>query len=613
MGVLNGQMHIADSWGSVFFSVEEYKRPKFEVVANPAGGAYRLNGPVTVTGQAKAYAGSSVDGAQVKYRVVRTTNYPYWFGWWGFWCPSSPDMEITNGTTVTNDTGGFSVTFKAIPDPAVAKSYSPTFTYSVSFDVTDMNGETRSGAGSVTVGYAALSLSVDVPRQVNKAGDTAFALTAANLSGVPEPTKGTVRVFRLKGPDQPLRKRLWEKPDLFTIDKKDFLKEFPSLPYADEDLVMNWPREKMVIEKNFDTKTERQIVLPELREWPQGAYLLEATAKDTFGQEVKEVRYFTLFSAREQSMPLPMCEWFAKIKDQGEPGEKAVFCIGSGEQSVPVLYEVEHKGTIVKKEWFTLSAGQRTVEIPIEEDYRGNFGVHFSYVKSGRAYRHDETVTVPWTNKELSFSFETFRDKLLPGQKEEWKIRIAGFKKDKVAADPGDDVHLGTMQFAAEQGIAMSGKTRGHLDEAGPGRIDLQLEMEGTANQSGCREDAAGIMRQLSEKRRAMRYSGCFHVDVVPAVGSDPFVGEDGDDVNPADRVDLAVDEVFVSFHVLFHDDVFAAGTAEILVKPFRPGVLFESADSTVAVAAVGLQDETAERWLLTGRKHLRRGADQAR
>ncbi|MBS1656339.1 MAG: alpha-2-macroglobulin, partial [Bacteroidetes bacterium] len=42
---------------------------------------------------------------------------------------------------------------------------------------------------------------------------------------------------------------------------------------------------------------------------------------------------------------------------------------------------------------------------------------------------------VPWSNKELQISYESFRDKTLPGSEEKWKVKISGYKKEKVAAE----------------------------------------------------------------------------------------------------------------------------------------------------------------------------------
>ena len=46
-------------------SVEEYKRPKFFTEIKKPEGTYRVNDMITVTGNAKAYAGNNIDGAKV--------------------------------------------------------------------------------------------------------------------------------------------------------------------------------------------------------------------------------------------------------------------------------------------------------------------------------------------------------------------------------------------------------------------------------------------------------------------------------------------------------------------------------------------------------------------
>ncbi len=77
-GLLGGQMSIrdADHTGQADFSVEEYKRPKFFVEFDSLKGSYALNQEVNIKVFAKAYAGNNIDGAAVKYRVVRRAEVP---------------------------------------------------------------------------------------------------------------------------------------------------------------------------------------------------------------------------------------------------------------------------------------------------------------------------------------------------------------------------------------------------------------------------------------------------------------------------------------------------------------------------------------------------------
>jgi hypothetical protein len=47
------------------------------------------------------YTGAAVDGAEVKYRVVREVRMPWWWGWWSRG-PQSQSQEIAHGTARTN-------------------------------------------------------------------------------------------------------------------------------------------------------------------------------------------------------------------------------------------------------------------------------------------------------------------------------------------------------------------------------------------------------------------------------------------------------------------------------------------------------------------------------
>ena len=122
MGVLTGQMFVRNPTGSKYFSVEEYKRPKFEVKFDPVEGSFKLNDKVKVSGNAKAYAGSNIDGAEVRYRVTRRASFPWWFGWWRGGYSGNNAMEILNGTTTTDENGNYEIEFEAIPDKSIPTS-----------------------------------------------------------------------------------------------------------------------------------------------------------------------------------------------------------------------------------------------------------------------------------------------------------------------------------------------------------------------------------------------------------------------------------------------------------------------------------------------------------
>ncbi|MDY0152902.1 MAG: MG2 domain-containing protein, partial [Candidatus Cloacimonas sp.] len=131
--VLTGLMRIQTNWGSTSFSVEEYKRPRFEVTFDKPQETFKLNQDVTVKGKAMSYAGFPIDNAQVSYRILRQPKYPYWFWWWGP-SPSSEQKEIAHGQAQTDEKGEFTLTFLAAGDDTVLSSYNPYFMFTISAD-----------------------------------------------------------------------------------------------------------------------------------------------------------------------------------------------------------------------------------------------------------------------------------------------------------------------------------------------------------------------------------------------------------------------------------------------------------------------------------------------
>jgi hypothetical protein len=434
-GVLNGQMHLSNTYGTHYISVEEYKRPKFEVAINPVKGSFRLNDKVTITGNAKSYTGAVLDGAEVKYRVSRNARYNWWWWYYRGGAPSSSAMEITSGTTQTKEDGTFTFDFNAIPDLSLSKEECPSFSYTVYVDVTDINGETRSASYTLNVGYQSLMIDLDLPSQVNFTAKDEFNLSTKNLNGQDEAADVKLVVHRLQPNNRIIRNRLWGKPDKFILSEEEYLKKFPNDEYANESSPNRFSVKEKTKEAVLSTKEKVKINLSALGINKAGVYHIELYLKDKYGEEVKEERYIEVFNPDSKDLLKPCAEFFTVLKDKCEPGEKASYLIGSSYENVEVLMEIEHENKIEKKEWIKLSNEQRVIEIPVLEKHRGNFAVHFTFIKNGRSYTHTQIITVPHTNKQLDITFETFRDKLLPGQQEEWRLKIKDKKGDKVAAE----------------------------------------------------------------------------------------------------------------------------------------------------------------------------------
>lgn len=433
---LTGSMHIQDNKNSKYFSVEEYKRPKFEVEFAPIEGSFKIGQKIEVKGNAQAYAGSNIDGADVQFRVTRSSNFnPWTYYRWGYYPPQSSPVEIKNGTLKTNENGEFTIDFNALEDPTINKKFYPLYSYEIHADVTDVNGETRSGSQYVSVGYNCLNLNLRIDETIERSGSNEFTVSTTNLNGQKTPAKGTIQVTALVEPDRVFREQFWDRPDLPSITEREHRSLFPNDAYDDEDKVKNFKKGAQVLSLNFDTEKTDTVIFSGMKTWKAGRYLVKTTSIDAFGETVEEVQYITLLDKSAKENSLSEMWKMTPLKTVCEPGESAEFLISTAAEDLTVLYEVELRGEIISKELIKLSKGQKSIKIPVREEYRGNFSVSFTAIKHGRLHNSRHLIFVPYSNKELDISFETFRNKLVPGAPEEWKLIIKGPNGTKVAAE----------------------------------------------------------------------------------------------------------------------------------------------------------------------------------
>ncbi len=440
-GVMNGQFSLVDSVtnAAYSFSVEEYKRPKFFTEIQKPKGTYRVNDSIKVTGKAKAYAGNNIDGAKISYRVVRKIRYPIWWGW-GYYkrggFGNNEEVEITNGNTETDAKGEFNITFKALPDESVDKKDQPTFYYEVSADVTDINGETRSGNTSVAVAYHMLQLNIDMPEKMPGDSLTSLIIRSTNLNDIFEKARVNVTFTRVKSPDQIFRDRYWEMPDQFTMSRDEYYSFFPFDVYKDEDKVQNWPLAEKFIDGSDSTQENGRWPLA-VSHWQPGWYKIVAAAKDKYGEAVKAEKFIRL-TGNGTDEKIADAVSVNVTKGKAEPGEMISYSIRSGFPNVWMIQSVSRMGkSNINSPLHQISSSVLPIAIslPVSEEDRGGMAMSYAFVMNNRVYNGNEYFSIPWSNKDLNISYETFRDKLLPGSEEKWKVKITGYKGDKVAAE----------------------------------------------------------------------------------------------------------------------------------------------------------------------------------
>ncbi len=413
-GLLNGEMHLQTDDGSLSFAVEDYKRPTFLVTLDSVPGRPRLGAPLTVGGRARAYAGPATDGATVRYRITRRALWPlYGYGVGGGRGiyppgPRGGSREIAHGTTTTDAEGRFALSFTPPlePRPAGRGGWEPGFLFEITADVTDAAGETRTGTRAVTIGPNPLSLQLIGPEQVDKqAGPPAlppFRLLSLNATGEPLPAAGTLRL---------LARRYRSNP--------------PGVPGPTPETEANEAAPEVVQTLAFDTKTSPDLDLrAALAALPTGRYRLEALAAGPDSARAR--RDFVLYDSKAATVPYATPDWFVALADTVDPGQRTDVLLGSREPEARILLEVERGGRLLRHEWLTLRAGEQR-RVALESgpaDARGPLYIHATQVRDNHFYTHLATVQVAERPQPLRISLATFRDKLLPGQRETWRLTI---------------------------------------------------------------------------------------------------------------------------------------------------------------------------------------------
>lgn len=377
---LTGYFSLRAADTSVSFKVEEYKRPTFDVTFEPVKVEYQAGDSIEVVGMAKTFAGAPVQHARVHYSISRSYA---WF--WRFMGRSSARWE---GEAMTDAEGKFSVPVHFEIDSDRRESPLWYYTYHIQADVTDGAGETQQANLSLPLGSTSMVLNMDnLPDHWVKEKKPEIKLTAMNLSGEPVDTPVTYQVVEME-------------------KRKD-------------------GQEKEGRKVLTGTVQANKSFLPEaIYALPSGNYRLKLSAKDTQGRECTASKNFLLFSLNDKRPPIATTDWFYQDGLEFDAASPATIYIGSSEKNVYLLYDVFAGNKRLESKRIQLSDSVAGFRFPYKKEYGDGILVSLAFVKDGRLYSHHAQIMKPAPEKKLQLKWTTFRDKLRPGQQEEWKLTV---------------------------------------------------------------------------------------------------------------------------------------------------------------------------------------------
>ncbi|MRI63193.1 hypothetical protein EDM00_04175 [Ornithobacterium rhinotracheale] len=394
-----------------YIKVEEYKRPNFEVKLDKYEGQATLNQTVDITGTVTSYAGANIPNANVEYNVRRIE-----FESFRYYNPSKTGVQIKSGKTETDSEGKFKISFDANSGaPASKVKY---YSYDVRVKVTDPSGETHSAAKRYSFSNAPFYISTQTKDVELSSSFKEIDIQTYNINNQPVSEKVKVEVYAFE-PDERILIPFGNDVDYEILPKSEFVKQMPHVPYLGDTLKVK----NLVFAKDYTTQENTKFQLPQKLE--AGRYKILVSQKVN-GTDIKSEQIVTVVD--DQSLKINENTFFIAQFDRDKefaPGEKAVIYFGSETKGGHVKVEIFGKEKVLLKREFVPVYGKLIrYEVPIKEEYRGDISMTLTFEKFNYTKKEIFTILVPFNNKKLEITTESFRSLIEPGKGEKWKFKV---------------------------------------------------------------------------------------------------------------------------------------------------------------------------------------------
>ncbi len=370
-GLLNGRFTVRANNTSTTISVEEYKRPTFQVEFDEYKASYQQGDTVRAKGKAMSYAGVPVQGAKVKYTVSRQVAF-WWltYSWYwegGYFGNGRTKEVVKEGEAVTGDDGTFEVEMP-MTLPEDDGKYPMYYSFVAETEVTDVAGETHHGSMSLPLGTKATALTCSMPQKVRSDQMPQVTFSRRNAAG--KEIEGQVK-YRVDGGK-------WQ--------------ECPA--------------------------NEAQPTAP----WKlkSGEHRLEATCGDDSVDMT-----FVVFGLDDTKPATTTHDWFYVSESQfPNDGTPVTLQVGASDPDLHIVYAIYAADQIIERGVVKKSGELLNRKLKYKEEYGNGLLLSYAWVKDGVCYSHQQTIKRPMPDKKLRLTWETFRDRLTPGQQEEWRLKV---------------------------------------------------------------------------------------------------------------------------------------------------------------------------------------------
>jgi alpha-2-macroglobulin len=387
-----------------YFSVEEYKRPEFEVKINDSDEILQYNKTIRIKGNVRYYSGEQVANAPLQYKVFRRPYYPFMIER-SMISYGVPSVEIASGTLTSDENGEFEIPFLSAPDYKRGDKYPSVFRVEVS--ARDSGGRTIIQGKEFKAGKNPYVFDIIKKKGFFTADKNAeLSVNLLNLNN--SPVSGTAR-YAL---------HLLEDFSAISTQKTPVPIRYPKNFNSDdrgelERYYENVPDGKTIKGGlvGFDGKKPYELKFPNLK---QGIYRFSINIKDKDGNEQEQDIILISVNPKNKTVNLPLPAITLSEYDAYVQGETARVLLGAEKLKGVKYVETYFDDHLVSSKMS--EGGISLIDLPITKDFDTALTLKWFGASDYEIRNGSVNISVSRPDKELKLSLNSPKS-VKPGEK----------------------------------------------------------------------------------------------------------------------------------------------------------------------------------------------------
>ncbi|MCX6223666.1 MAG: MG2 domain-containing protein, partial [Bacteroidia bacterium] len=440
---LTGNYLIQSKFGQAAIRMEQYKRPAFSISILRGSDIFQPGDSMQISGMVKALSGEPVSGAD----ILADVDLQPVFGprrWSPF---TGQKIRITTVKSTTNEKGIFTCKWVSIPDGSNPFGNGSMNRYSVNVRVTDLNGESHQEVTMIDSGKGTTSLSLNLPDRILSTDTLNGSIGAICSDGRAVKVPVVLKISKLKDPDRTWIEPVLPEPDRFIVNRSEWQKKMPELPYRNEHQPSAWAVTGVTSQTAYPNDTVEKIGIPPAGKWQKGWYKIELVPADQYMCKAA-TRY--LYVEDPNSLSIDDNETLYARASHPEIKLDQILELDYACNPKGFLFvELQKLGGNPLTGWYSSEKKKNKLSWKVADDWQGGALIHLIMFRSNRVYEKNIQISIPWGNSELTISGFEKLNMVKPGDSIELNLLVKDEKGAPVRASVGITIYDASLDLIA--------------------------------------------------------------------------------------------------------------------------------------------------------------------